>query len=274
MRTRLLVLLAACSTVGVISVPAGAETLRPSQKRPHTEVVIRDSYNVAVDRLSANVQPDHGRLRVRIDFSARSRSGRRAVLLRAGRCVRGPLSFPSCPPAYSHRMVLRPNRTVHVTATALLRRPSRSQDAIRIAVTRPGASSRTRPIAELFLRGNAWGKLAGTDFGYAVHSRPGVDIRAVRAYGPGLSTERLRPTFTWTVTSASALAVKTVESPCLESAPTCPVREFPANLRPAQPASFFDRSTLSRGSASIYTFSLIPGDSNVPLFVTRLPWPG
>jgi hypothetical protein len=274
MRLRILVAGAAAAAVA-LSVPAGAETLRPTQSRPHSAVVVRDSYNVAVDRLSANVQPDHGRLRVRIDFSARSRSGKRAVILRAGRCVRGALSFPSCPPAYSHRFVLYPSKTVHITTNAFLRRPGKRQDAIRISVTIPGkVQGGTRSIAELFLRGSAWRKLAGTDFGYAIHARAGIGIRAVRAYGAGVSTERLRGTFTWQATNSTDIAAKTVISPCFEGAPKCAVRETPVTLQAGQGASFFERPTLLRKGASVYTFQLIATDTNTPLFVTRLPWPG
>ena len=257
------------------SVPAGAETQRPTQSRPHSAVVIRDSYNVAVDRLSANVQPDHGRLRVRIDFSARARStDKRAVVLRAGRCVRGPLSSPSCPSAYSRRVVLYPDKTVHVTTNAFLRRPGKHQDAIRISVTIPGKVKGARPIAELFLRGSAWRKLAGTDFGYAIHSRAGVAIRALRAYGAGVSSERLRGTFTWQATSSANLDAKTIISPCFEGAPKCAVDETPTPLIGGQGGDFFARPTLFRRGASIYTFQLVATDNNVPLFVTRLPWPG
>jgi hypothetical protein len=272
---RIPALAVAATAVTSLAVPASAETLRPTQSRPHSAVVIRDSYNVATDRLSANVRPDHGRLRVRIDFSARSTSGKRVVVLRAGRCVRGPLSSPSCPPAFSHRVVLYPAKTVHITANALLRRPHKRQDAIRISVTIPGqVSGNARPIAELFLRGSAWRKLAGTDFGYAIHARPGVTISSVRAYGAGVSSGRLRGTFKWEARSGSDLAAKTVISPCFEGAPTCPVSETPVTLAAGQDAAFFQRPTLTRGSASIYTFSLVATDTNLPLLVTRLPWPG
>ena len=231
---RVLIGTAALGAAALLGVPAGAQTPRPTQSRPHSSVVIRDSYNVAVDRLSANVQPDRGRLRVRIDFSARSRSpDKRAVVLRAGRCVRGQLSAPSCPPAFSRRVVLYPDKTVHITANAFLRRPPKRQDAIRITVTIPGKVKGARPIAELFLRGSAWRKLAGRDFGYAIHSRPGVSVRAVRAYGAGVSTEQLRGTFTWEARSSANLDAKTRISPCFEEAPKCAVagRVDPADGR-------------------------------------------
>jgi hypothetical protein len=272
---RVLIGLAASASLASLIASAQAQTLRPTQSRPHSAVVIRDSYNVAVDRLSANVQPDKGRLRVRIDFSARSRSGKRAVVLRAGRCVRGQLSSPSCPPAYSHRVVLYPDRTIHITTNTFLRRPPKRQDAIRISVTIPGkVQGGSRPIAELFLRGRAWGKLAGTDFGYAIHARAGVVVRAVRAYGAGVSPEQLRGTFTWQGRSATNLNANTIVSPCFEGASKCTVNETPTPLTAGQDASFFSRPTLFRRGASIYTFQLVATDSNIPLFVTRLPWPG
>jgi hypothetical protein len=266
---------AAVVTLASLAIPASAQTLRPSQSRPHTSVVIRDAYNVAIDRLSANVQPDHGKLRVRIDLSARSRAGKRAVLLRAGRCVRGQLSSPSCPPSYTRRVVLYPDKTVHVTTNAFLRRPPKRQDSIRIFVTRPGKqSAKSRAIAELSLRGSAWAKLAGTDFGYAIHASPGVTIRAVRAYGAGVSSDQIRGTFSWKATSAANLNAKTVLSPCFEGAPTCNFSETPSPLTGGAGASFFERPTLFRHGGSIYTFQLIATDTNIPLFVTRLPWPG
>jgi hypothetical protein len=273
---RTLIALAAAALTASLALPAGAaEKLRPTQSRPHSAVVIRDSYNVIVDRLSANVQSDKRRLRVRIDFSARSRSGKRAVILRAGRCVRGQLSSPSCPSAYSRRVVLYPDKTVHVTSNAFLRRPSKRQDAIRISVTIPGkVAGGMRPIAELFLRGSAWRKLAGTDFGYAIHARTGIGIRAVRAYGAGVSSERLRGTFTWQANSAANLNATTVISPCFEGPAKCTVNETSTPLVAGEGGSFFSRPTLSRNGASIYTFQLIATDTNTPLFVTRLPWPG
>jgi hypothetical protein len=272
--TRRLIALAGIASVAAVA-PSAAETLRPTQSRPHSSVVIRDAYNVATDRLSASIQPDHGRLRVRIDFSARSRSGKRAVLLRAGRCVRGELASPSCPPSFTRHVVLYPNKTVHITATAFLRRPPKRQDSIRIFVTRPGKQPpTTRPIAELALRGSAWRALAGRVFGYAVHSRAGVTIRAVRASGTGVSTERLRGTFTWDATSAADLDARTVISPCVEGAPKCTVNSTPSPLAAGQRGTFFQRPTLFRAGATTYTFQLVAPDSNAPLFVTLLPWPG
>ena len=281
MNRRAVIAILAATSIVAFAVPAAAETLRPTQSRPHSEVVIRESSIVQTDRLSANVQPDKGRLRVRIDFSARSLSGKRTVLLRAGRCVRGSLSAPSCPPSFTRRVTLYPNRTVHLTTNAFLRRPSKRQDSIRIFVTKPGRQpANARPMAELFLRGSAWrGQTAGFDFGYAIHAQPGVTIKSVRAYGAGVSTERLRGTFTWKASSMSTLDAKTVISPCFEGAPTCAVRETPVTFQPDQPASFFARPNLTRGTASVYSFSLVVPDANdpllvTPLFVTRLPWPG
>jgi hypothetical protein len=272
--TRTSIAAVAAISMASLAIPASAETLRPTQSRPHTAVIIRDAYDVAVERLSANVRPDGKRLRVRIDFSAHSRSGKRVVLLRAGRCVRGQLSAPSCPPAYTRRVTLYPNKTVHVTATALLRRPAKRQDAIRILISRPGKQpAKTRPVAELFLRGSAWrGKLAGTFFGYAIHGRAGVDIRAVRVDGAGVSTERLRGTFTWQASSANALSGKTIILPCVGS--TCPARETAATFAPGQSATFFDRPTLFRNGGSMYAFQLVATDTNAPLFAVLLPWPG
>jgi hypothetical protein len=270
---RTITTLCVATTIALVAIPASAETVRPSQSRPHTAVVIRDAYNVAVDRLSANVHPDHGKLRVRIDFSARSRSGKRAVLVRAGRCVRGELASPSCPPSYTRRVVLYPDKTVHITATAFLRRPPKRQDSIRIFISRPGKQpASTRAIAELALRGSAWRSLAGTDFGYAVRSRPGVTVRAVRAYGAGVSADQLRGTFTWEASSATDLSGKTIISPCARAG--CSVRQTPATFAAGQTATFFERPTLSRGGASMYAFQLVADDTNAALFVVQLPWPG
>jgi hypothetical protein len=261
-------------SLGPLALPASAETLRPTQSRPHTAVVIRDSYDVATERLSAHVRPDHALLRVSIDLSAHSRSGTRTVVLRAGRCVRGELSAPSCPSSYTRRIKLYPNKTVHFTGNAVLRRPPKRQDAIRMVVTRPGRQSgKTRPIAELTLRGGAWGgKLAGTDFGYAIHTRAGVDIRTVRADAAGVSTERMRGTFFWQASSTNALSGKTLILPCVQG--SCTAREAPATFAPGQPASFFQRPTLVRNGASTYAFQLVTTDTNAPLFVVQLPWPG
>jgi hypothetical protein len=274
MRLRLALVLVACAGLGAAEPVAGQ--LRPTSKRPHSAVVVRDSFNVAVDRLSARTQRVGDRLRVRMVFSAWSRLGNRSVTLRLGRCVSGGPGSSYCPPTSSRKITLRPDKTTHVTV-ASVRVPPRREDAVEITVVpsaAPPPGVKRRPIAELFLRGTAWRRTPLGDFGLAVFPRADVAVRAVRSYGAGVSPDQLRGTFRWIVRTSQRLDARTVVSPCFEGAPTCSVREHPTVLEPGRDNIFFQRPTLFRGNALVYTFALYPAGGHVPLFHTRLPWPG
>src|SRR4051794_8996210 len=94
---RLLAALLAVMAIGA-SDAASAGAVDRFHPRPHSDFTLRAS-GLRIARFDVNARPHGSRIQVSVKLTARSRRSDERVVLRIGRCVGGPATFPSCPPA-------------------------------------------------------------------------------------------------------------------------------------------------------------------------------
>jgi hypothetical protein len=214
-------------------------------------------------------------------LTARSRTTDVPAVLRVGSCTGGPMSLPVCEPNVNRSIVLHPSRTTLTRLTADVPRPAKRIDAIRISLTPPGKVVRPyrsphAALAELLLPARAWTAYPDRAFGLRIYrpwegdSLP-YDVRAVRATAAQLSSDRLRPAFSWTASAPSETRVETVESPCGGTA-QCTPRSKNTTIPAGGEASFFDRPVLPRPPRPLI-WSLFTRAGGSILFNATMPWP-
>jgi hypothetical protein len=196
--------------------------------RPHSDFTLRAS-GLRIARFDVNTKPRGGRILVSVKLTARSRATDVRAVLRIGRCVGGPATFPSCPPAFSQRVLLHPHRTIVVSVSALVPRPIVRRNAIRISLTPPGRVVRPyrsprAGIVDMLLPASAWTRYADRSFGLRI-ARPWegdelpYDVATIAARASQIDRERLRPTLSWTAAGVAPQAVVTTTvGPCAAGA--------------------------------------------------------
>jgi hypothetical protein len=275
---RLLAAFVAVVAVGAASSAsaAAADLYRP---RPHSDFTLRAS-SLRVARFEVSARPRGDRIEVSVKLTARSRRRDVRVVLRVGRCVGGPATFPSCPPAAGRRVLLHPHRTVVVAFRALLRRPRARTDAIRVSVTRPGRVVRPyrsprAGIVDMLLPASAWRRYAGRTFGVRI-ARPWegdrlpYDVGEIAARAAQIDHLRLRPSVSWSAAGVAPQAVvATTLGPCAGGA-ACRSWQRMADL--VGRVGFGGRPHLVRAQ----TRQLLAFDARTldgTLFSLVLPWP-
>lgn len=204
-RSGLIVTTGACAIALALpcASPAKTDEVLPSAKRPHSRAAVYVHRDVVVRRMLFTGRRVAGRIHGTIGFAVENRSRTdRAVVLRAGRCTRGRLGYPTCPSAHRIRILVRAGGRRSVFRRVVLRQPPPRQDTIELSVT---ASDRARPpygssrhLGNLLLRGRAWREIVPTWFRYDAARRPaGPEIVRARLDVPALSRSAIRPTLAW-----------------------------------------------------------------------------
>jgi hypothetical protein len=235
---------------------------------------------VLVYDFRAAVAQSGRKLRVRVVVGAASTAdASRRIVVRAGRCTSGELSFPDCPPEFTRSLVVPRGRLAYRSLRFALRRPPARLDTIRITVNRPGEVTRARPVgagaaaayAQLLLRGSAWRDSPRTLFGLGIVRKSAVRLTALRADAAALSSRAIRPSFEWAGIAADSVVVLSDERTC--GTPDCaPARSLRSTLRAGVEHHFFDRPELERGAPPGLGLDVTAGDRR--LGTVRLPWPG
>jgi hypothetical protein len=266
----------AVSTAAPVASSTAADAYRP---RPHTDFTLRASH-VRIARFDVNARPRAGRIQVSVKLTARSRGSDARVVLRIGRCVGGPATFPSCPPAASRRILLHPHRTIVVAFQALVPVPRARREAIRVSLTRPGRVVRPyrsprAGMVDMLLPRSAWTRYADRTFGVRI-TRPWegerlpYDVGTIAARAAQIDHLRLRPSVSWSAAGVAPQAVvSTTLGPCAGGAP-CRAWQRMADL--VGRVGFGGRPQLVRAQ----TRQLLAFDARTldgTLFSLVLPWP-
>jgi len=253
-----------------------ADVFRP---RPHSDFTLRAS-GLRIARFEVNTRPLGHRIQVSVKLTARSRGHDVRAVLRIGRCIDGPATFPSCPPAASRRVLLHPHRTIVVAFDALVLPPRARRDAIRVSLTRPGRVVRPyrsprAGIVDMLLPRSAWTRYADRSFGVRI-ARPWegdalpYDVGTIAARAAQIDHLRLRPSLSWSAAGVAPQAVvSTTLGPCADGAP-CRSWQRMADL--VGRVGFGGRPTLVR----VQTRQLLAFDARTldgTLFSLVLPWP-
>lgn len=247
--------------------------------RPHSDFTLRASA-LRIARFDVNARPQGRRILVSVTLTARSRRKDVRVVLRIGRCVGGPATFPSCPPAASRRVLLHPHRTVVVRFQGLVLRPRKRTNAIRVSLTAPGRVVRPyrsphAGIVDMLLPARAWTRYADRSFGVRI-ARPWEgdalphDVQAIAVRAAQIDHLRLLPTLSWTAAGVPPQGVVTTTiGPCAAGAPC---RAFQRMADQHGRVGFGARPNLVRTETrQVLTFEASTLDAR--LFNLVLPWP-
>jgi hypothetical protein len=259
---------------------AGSAAARPYSPRPHSDFTLRES-GPRIARFEVNARPRGDRVLVSVTLTARSRRSDVRAILRIGRCVGGPPTFPSCPPAFSQAVLFHPHRTTFVRLGALVPRPNPRTNAVRVSLTPRGKVVRPYrspgvAYADMLLPASAWTTYADRAFGLRV-ARPWegdglpYDVRTVAARAAQIDHDRLRPTLSWTARGVAPQAiVTTTAGPCATGV-ACPyVWQRMANQ--IGRVGFGGRPHVRRTEArQVLTFGA--RTLNGSLFDLVMPWP-
>jgi hypothetical protein len=254
----------------IAATPAAADPIAPSA-RPHSRVVTYDRGDVLVRRLQMTVTRADHRLHVQVRLTARNVGD--ATLqreLRIGRCISGPLAYPTCPPSATIRVRLAPGQQRSVTAAVTLRQPPARQDTIEAALVAPGARSPylNRTDGELLLTGGAW-RGAGAGRPYGVSFSPGDGARRLNFDIPATEPDRAYIDVKWQGTAAPAQAATTISRYEGASHEDQPLRPDSSRSGPMLFGKRFDYNR--RGANAIGLRATAPDGSE--LFSAALPWP-
>jgi hypothetical protein len=275
---RLLTALLAFTAIGAADA-VSADAASRFRPRPHSDFTLRAS-GLRIARFDVNARPHGRRVQVSVKLTARSRRSDVRAVLRIGRCVGGPATFPSCPPAASRQVLLHPHRTIVVAFGALVLRPRARTDAIRVSLTRPGrvvrpSGGRRAGIVDMLLPRSAWTRYADRTFGVRI-ARPWegddlpYDVGTLAVRAAQIDHLRLRPTVSWTAAGVAPQAVvSTTLGPCAGGA-ACHSWQRMADL--VGRVGFGGRPNLVRAQ----TRQLLAFDArtlNGTLFSLVLPWP-
>jgi hypothetical protein len=210
---------------------AGAAAAGLYKPRPHSDFTLRES-SLRIARFDVSAQRRGNRILVAVKLTARSRAKDVRAILRIGRCVGGPSTFPSCPPAVSQAVLLHPRRTTFVRLGGLVPPPNPRTNAVRVSLTPPGRVVRPyrsprAGLVDMLLPASAWTTLAGRSFGVRI-ARPWegdglpYDVRTIASRAAQIDEGRLRPTLSWTAAGVAPQAiVSTTAGPCAAGA-ACP----------------------------------------------------
>jgi hypothetical protein len=215
----------------VAATSATAAAPAPFHPRPHSDFTLRES-DLRVARFDVNARPRGNRILVSVKLTARSRKSDERAVLRIGRCVGGPSTFPSCPPAFSRAVLLHPRRTIVVSVSALLPRPIARTNAIRISLTPRGKIVRPYrsphvAMVDMLLPAIAWTTYADRAFGLRVlrpweGDRLPYDVRTIAARAAQIDQDRLRPTLSWTARGVAPQALVTTTVGACTAGTVCP----------------------------------------------------
>jgi hypothetical protein len=217
---------AALGAIAVLVAAGTASAVAPARydPRPRSDFTLRES-ELRVARFDVQAQPRGHRVLVSVKLTARSRAKDARAVLRIGRCVGGPSTSPSCPPAFSRAVLLHPRRTIIVGVSALVPRPIARTNAIRVSLTPRGRvvrphASRNVAMVDMLLPASAWTTYADQAFGLRI-TRPWegdrlpYDVRTIAVRAAQIDQNRLRPTLSWTARGVAPEAIVTTTlGPC------------------------------------------------------------